>query len=233
MFHIDNKDIIKLEKKLKYLSYRSLPFATKQTLNDAAFQTQKIAKADITKKMIQRNKFTLQSIRVNKASGLDIRRQQSIIGSTADYMEIQEFGGQEKKSSKVGKPIATSYSSGEGQNTQPRMRLPVRTNKLQNIQLKRQRFKYKGRKQQNAILVREASKSNNKFVYLDLGQTKGIFKVVGKKKSIKVRMVHDLSRSSVTISKNPWLKPATDETLRMLPAFYADALRFQLRRLKS
>lgn len=230
MFNIDNKDIIKLEKDLKQFASRSLPFATKQTINQSAFQAQKIARADVQKNMINRNKFTIQSIRVNQTRSLNIRQQQASTGSIADYMETQEFGGTKHKKGKEGTPIATSYSAGQAENARPRTRLPKRANKLQNIQLKRQRVKAKNRKQRNSALVKQASTSSNKYVFLDLKRTKGIFKVIGKKKNIRVKMIHDLSNESVSIPRNPWLKPAVDESTRMLPAFYADALRFQLRR---
>lgn len=230
MFDIKSKNIKKLEKGLAKFSARSLPFATKKTLNDAAFAAQKIARADVKKNMINRNAFTVRSILVNQTKSLNINKQASEIGSIAPYMETQEFGGIKRKQGKIGTPIATSYSAGQSENAQPRTKLPRKANKLQNIQLKRAQIKAKNRKQRNAIAVRMASILKNKYVYLNLGQRQGIFKVLGKKNNIQVKMIHDLSQNSVKIDKNPWLMPATKEVKTMIPAFYADALRFQLRR---
>ena len=231
MFKISNPSIKKLERDLETLRKKSIPFATRKTLNDAAFQTQLIARADVGQKMITRNAFTKQSIRVDRARTLNIRRQAARIGSTADYMEDQEFGATKVKKGSEGVAIATSFSSGEGEKSKPRRRLPRKANRMLNITLQRRRKKGSSRKQQNLIAIKQAAASGRKYVFLDLVRRKGIFKVTGGKRRPKIKMVHDLTKQSVVIPKNPWLKPAVDEVRRMIPAFYADALRFQLRRL--
>lgn len=225
MFGVDNRDIRELERDLKTFANRAYPYATRQTLNDTAFQAQRIAREDVRNDMVLRNRFTVQSIQVDQARTLAVSRQAATVGSIADYMEDQEFGATKAKPA-----IATSYSAGQGQDAQPRTRLPRKPNKLANIQLQNKRRRGSSRKQRNLIAIKDAAASGNKFVFLDLGRRKGIFRVTGGKRNPKIRMVHDLSNQSVVIPKNPWLKPAFDESLRMLPAFYADALRFQLRR---
>lgn len=230
MFGVDNRDIKRMERDLKEFAKDALPFATRKTLNDAAFQTQKIARVDIQDDLTLRNRFTVQSIQVDQARTLNVRRQESVVGSIADYMEDQEFGAVKSKGGKEGVAIATSYSAGQGEDAQPRTRLPRKPNKMANIQLQRRRKKGSSRKQQNFIAIQQAAQSGRKYVFLDLGRRKGIFKVTGGKRRPKINMVHDMTKQSVVIPKNPWLKPAFDETTRMLPAFYADALRFQLRR---
>jgi hypothetical protein len=47
MFAINNREIKQMEKDLKTFSRKAFPFATKTTLNDAAFQAQRIARADV------------------------------------------------------------------------------------------------------------------------------------------------------------------------------------------
>ena len=182
--------------------------------------------------MINRNRFTVQSIRVNQTRTLNVRQQSAAVGSIADYMETQEFGGIESKQGKEGVAIPTSYSSGESENAQPRKRLPRKVNKMANIQLERRRKKGFSRKQQNLIAIKQAASTGRKFVFLDLGRRQGIFKVTGGKRRPKIKMAHDLTNESVVVPKNPWLKPSFDEAARMVPAFYADALRFQLKRHK-
>lgn len=230
MFGVDNRDIKKMERDLKTFARKAYPFATRQTVNDAAFQAQKIARVDVQRDMVLRNRFTVQSIQVDQAKTLQISRQEATIGSIADYMEDQEFGAVKAKGGKEGVAIATSYSAGQGENAQPRTRLPRKPNTMANIQLQRRRKKGSNRKQQNLIAIKQAAASGRKYVFLDLGRRKGIFKVTGGKRRPKIKMVHDMTKESVIIPKNPWLKPAFDESARMLPAFYADALRFQLRR---
>ena len=230
MFRVDTKEIAQYEDDLKQFAAKAFPFATRKTINDAAFQTQQISRADISRSMTTRNTFTRRSILVNQSRTLRVSQQAATVGSIAGYMETQEFGGVKTKQGKEGVAIATSYSSGEGDNAQPRKRLPRRPNKMANIQLRNRRKKGGNRKMQNLIAIKQAAKTGRSFIFLDLGRKKGIFKVIGGARRPKIKMVHDLSNDSVRIPRNPWLKPATDEAARMLPAFYADALRFQLRR---
>ena len=237
MFKIDDKQIIEFEKDLQTFAHKALPFATKNTLNQAVFHAQKLAKKDVQIKMVLRNKFTQQSIRVDQARGLNIRQQEAVVGSIADYMEDQEFGTTKTKTGKQGIPIPTSYSAGqEGQ--QPRIRLPRKPNKIENIQFRGRRSKSKSKRQRILFAVQNAVRSGNRYTYLDLGKRQGIFKVVGGRKGFKrgwpsgakLKMVHDLSRSSLTIPKNPWLKPVVDTTVILIPKFYKKSLVFQLKR---
>lgn len=230
MFGVDTKSIKQMERDLKTFASKAYPFATRKTVNDAAFQAQRIARTDVKDNMTNRNRFTVQSIQVEQTRTLRVSRQASVIGSTADYMEDQEFGAVKSKTGKEGVQIATSYSAGQGENAQPRTRLPRKPNRMASISLQKRRKKGGSRKQQNFIAIRQAAATGRKFVFLDLGRRKGIFRVTGGKRRPKIKMVHDMTKQSVVIPKNPWLKPAFDEAASMLPAFYADALRFQLRR---
>lgn len=238
MFKIDTNDIKELESELKAFANKAYPFATRKTLNDAAFQAQKIARNDIRENMINRNRFTVQSIRVEQTRTLQVSSQASVVGSIADYMEDQEFGSVKSKGGKNGVAIPTSYSAGQNENSRVRTRLPRKANTMANINLTRRRKRSKTRRQRNLLAVQDAVATGRRFIFMDLGRTQGIFKVVGGQKSFKrgwpkgakLKMIYDLTRQSVVIPKNPWLKPAVDETQRMIPAFYADALRFQLKR---
>ena len=136
-FKIDVSDILRLEIELGKLRVKALPFATKSAINGIAFAAQKIAREGVKSTLINRNRFTANSIRVNPTKSLDISTQQSSVGSTADYMEIQEFGGTKSKKGKKGTPIPTSYSAGQAQEAVPRRRLPTRANKLGNIMFRR------------------------------------------------------------------------------------------------
>lgn len=230
MFKINTSDVQELEDDLDLFARKALPFATRKTLNDSAFAARAIAQADVRSSMINRNRFTAQSIQVEMSKTLQISRQEAIVGSTAVYMEDQEFGAIQHKKGKYGVQIATSYSAGQGENGQPRTRLPRKANAMASIQLSKRRKKGSSRKQQNLVAIKQAATTGRKFIFLDLGMRKGIFKVIGGKRRPKIKMVHDMSRQSVVIPKNPWLAPAFEEALRMQPAFYADALRFQARK---
>ncbi len=223
MFQIEDRQIKQLENELKGFAHKALPFATKATLNRAAFETQKTARINV-ESMTLRNAFTRQSIQVDQARTLNINRQQSTTGSTAAYMESQEFGDTKSDPS-----IPTSYSAGQ-RGQQPRTRLPRKPNKLANIKLQHRKKAGSSRKQRNFLAIKQAAASGHKFVYLDMGRTKAIFRITGGKRKPKINMVHNLSRQSVAIPRNPWLSPAVKEVERKIPQFYQDALRFQLKR---
>ena len=231
MFRVDTNGIKDMERDLKEFGARAYPFATKSTVNGLAFAAQRNAKGIVSKTMTTRNKFTVQSIQVDQARTLQVKRQYSSVGSTADYMETQEFGGTKTKTGKEGVSISTSYSAGQGMNSQPRTKLPKRANKLENIRLQRRRKKGNSRKQQNLAAIKGAAEGGSKYVFLDLGRRKGIFKVTGGKRRPKIRMVHDLTRQSVAIPKSPWLLPAVTMAETEGPRLYAKSLEFQLRRL--
>lgn len=230
MFKIDDKEIIRFTNHLERFSSKAVPFATRNTLNNVAFTAQKISRNNVRGSMVQRNRFTVQSIQVDKAETLDISRQSSTVGSIAPYMHDQEFGATQIKTGKEGVSIPTAYSAGQGMGTRPRTRLPRRANKLASIQLKKRRKKGATRGQRTFIAVREAAASGRKFVYLDLGRRKGIFRVVGGKRKPRIKMVHDLTRQSIVVPRNPWLEPVVDEVSKLLPGMYRESLLFQIKR---
>lgn len=218
MIKVDLKDISKLEKQLGKFASKAIPYASQNTINQGAFDTQKNAKELVRDEMIQRNKFTLQSIRVDKAASVN---DVAIVGSTANYMATQEFGDTKKA-----KPIATGYSAGQEGQSQ-RTKLPRKANTMQAIKLKHSSIKAKSRIQRNFMAIH----SGAKFVFLDLGKRKGIFRVVGTKTKSAIKMVHDMTRKSVVIKKNPWLYPSVQKTKPKMEEFYVKSLQYQIDRL--
>lgn len=236
MFKIDDSQIKDLENQLSIFKNTALPFATKQTLNKTVFEGQKIARRDVQVKMIQRNKFTVQSIQVDQAKGLNISTQAAVLGSIAPYMDEQEFGAVERKTGKVGVAIPTGYAAGQ-EGAGIRTKLPRKGNALANIQLQKRAKQGVNKRQRNLMAIQQAVKTGNRFVFLDLVRSKGIFKVVGGRYTGKgwpigarLKMVYDMSKSSVTIPKTPWLLPAVKHVENKLPQFYAEALEFQLKK---
>lgn len=229
MFEIDDRDVRRYEKDLQTFARSAFPHATKATLNKAAFETRKRGQMNIRWNMTTRNRFTEQSVQVDMAKGMAVDSQRAVVGSTAGYMHDQEFGATVRGGG-ASKAIPTAYSAGQADGTRPRSKLPRKPNAMQNIQLKRQRGNAANKWQQNRIAIQMAAGSGSKFVYLELGRTKGIFRVLGGKRKPRIRMVWSLSRRAVTVPKNPWLGPATDDTRQDMPAYYRDALLYQLKR---
>lgn len=229
MIKIDDTKIKEYERDLKGFTRNAYPYATRNTINVAAFETQRIARRVVSSKMIERNKFTKQSIQVDKSKTLNVKLQSASVGSIAEYMTDQEFGGIKRKRGAKGVLIPTAFSAGQGLYREPRTRMVRKGNKLSDIQLRRRRGA-KNRAQRNKVAVLTAAKSGNKFVYMDLGDKQGIFKIIGGKRKPQVRMIYDLSRNTVTIRKNSWLKIPVDTVTTMIPTIHLKSLEFQLKR---
>lgn len=230
MFNAKTSEIKQLESDLKTFAERSFPFATKNTVNQGAFRARQYWQQNIEADMVNRNKFTRNSIRVDQTRQLNIRRQEAIVGSIADYLADQEFGATKTASGSEGVAIPTAYSAGQGEGARPRTRLPRKPNKMQNIQLRKRGRKGASRKQKNLVAIKGAAASGRKYVFLDLGRTKGIFKVMGGRKRPRIKMVHDLSRPSVVIPRNPTLAPAVERAQKDMPEIYRRSLIFQAKR---
>jgi len=240
MFQIDDAKIQKLEKDLKFANEKALPFATRNTLNKAAFIARSISQSNIRSKMVTRNKWTEKSIQVERSNTLRISNQTASVGSTEAYMEDQEFGGSKVSRGREGTPIPTAYSAGQGRSSF-RSKLPRKANKLQNIALRKFRGRRpKNRKQEHLFKVQQAVKTGKRYYYHEFDNgTKGIFRVIGGSRRIKrgwpsgakIEMVYDMSRKSVRIPANPWLRPAVDKTIPHIQKIYQKSLEFQLKRL--
>lgn len=237
MITVNVTDVAEYEKDLKAFAHRAFPFATKATINRAAFAGRDIAKDVIKGKMIERNRYTARSIQVEMARTLVVSRQEAVLGSTADYMETQEFGGTIQSGGKHGRPIATAAASGES--SLPRRKLPRPVNRRDRLKLQRLKARKAKNWKQALIFAGQAAVSGgSRVVFLDLGATKGIYRIVGGSrrfkrgwpKGAKLRKLYDLSRRTVAIPARPWLYPATMAAADQMPEFYAEALVFQLRR---
>lgn len=232
MFEIKDKQLRQMEKDLALFNARAMPYATRQTVNQLAWTTRHAWQGEIRERLVTRNKWTETSVRVQQTRTLDVRRQESVVGSTADYMARQEYGGTVTADGREGHPIATAYASGEGMASQPRRRLPRKPNKMRNIHLSKARQRARSQKQKNFLAVREAAQSGRPYVWLDLGRRQGIFRVVGGRRNPRVRMVWDVSQRSVRTPRTPTLEPALHSVEPRMVPIYRKALRFQLKRHK-
>jgi hypothetical protein len=230
MIDVDMEEIKQFESDLKTFKSRAYPFATKNTINSAAFNAQRGYKANAEESMTLRNKFTGQSIQVEQTRSLDVRRQVAITGSTQDYMEEQEFGAVVSKRGKIGVPIPTTSASGEGEGAQPRRRPVPRSRALGRIKLRNEGVKSKTRKQKNFLKIKFTAKAGRKFVFLDLAKHPGIYRISGGVRHPEIKLMWDMSKESTIIPRNPMLTPAVKVTERIMPRLYRDSLIFQLKR---
>ena len=230
MINIDIEDMKRLESRLKRVRSKSIPFASRFALNEAAIKGRSGAIAEVKQTMVLKNRWTERSIQFEKTRELRINSQITRVGSVQEYMKDQEFGGVERKQGKEGVPIPTAFAAGMAEDAKPITR-PVRPSlRLSRINIQNTR-RTRGHSD-NSALIHAAAQSGRKDLFLDYGRRKGIFRVIGGKRNPRIKMLWDLSRQSVRIPPNPWLKPAINKVIPEMPAIYFRALQFQLDRVK-
>lgn len=227
---IDMHDVEKLRRDLERFRDDAFPYAIRATLNNSAFATRSIYQAEARSSMTLRNKYTTRSIRVDKARGLSVRGMEAVVGSTAEYMRFQEEGVVHRKRGKHGVAIPTRAASGEARGSTPRQRLVRKPNKLANIALLR-RARAGTRQQRNVASITQAKAAGRKYVFLDLGRRKGIFRMTGgsRKKRAKLTMLWDLSRPATVVKRNPMLQRSLTKVEPHVPRIHKKALLAQLR----
>lgn len=231
LISVDDRDLKRFEKDLKAFKKRAYPFATKQTLNTAATQTQDQARRNIQRRMVVRNTFTLREVKVQKERGLNVRTQAAVVGASmkASYMLDQEFGGTKRSSKGGAVSVPGTVAAGQaatGTGTAARKRAVRKS--MWHTSIKLQARKGSTTAQRNARAVNEAIKNKRKFVYIEGTGTPGIYRIGGRKSNPELRRVHLMKQSTVPIPRNPWLLPATDMVIPRIPAIYRKALKQQL-----
>ncbi len=224
---VDLKDTKRFEKDLKNFKSKALPYASRAYVNEQAFAAMKDWKESLPSKMKLRNKFTTNSIRVDKTSSLDINRQQSIVGSLAPYMQTQEDGGTETKSGKHGVPLPAAAPG--KRKTRGRI---SRARQFGNISIMPTVKGHRSRKIAVALAM-AAKRGGPQYAFLQLRKgRKGIYQLDPSRKRLAVKKVWDLSKSSVTTPKNPTMQPAVQSMAKRRDAMWRNALLFQLKRHK-
>ncbi len=221
----DFKEVKKLEDFLDKFNRTGVKYATRNTLNTLAFDVRKQAQGFIQDNFINRNKWTVNSVQVNMAKGLNINNMQSEVGSTQGYMELQEVGGRAKPEKGKRLPIPTQAARIANQKN----RLVSRANALKNIVLRdKRKLAFIANKRQRAIGIIENAKRNNyKHFYLDLGNVKGIFTL----KNDKLRMIYSLQYLFRKIPATHWLSKSSDKVANNAIDIYNMQLKKQIDRI--
>jgi hypothetical protein len=230
MITIDLTDLRRLEKDLEKFKERAVPYAIRNSLNTAAFEGRRLWLGEMSNELVLRNTWTKRQVKIEKASGVNVRSMAAVLGSEAPFMDTQEFGGRRSGGGRHGMPIPTSVAAGQGMGAQPRTRLVRGANKLGAIQLTT-RGRGKGhRRQRNASAIQQALKTGSKFVFLELESSKGIFKISGGRRKPQIRMIWDISRRSVVVPPHPTLGPALKTLEGKMPDIHHKAFLEQLKR---
>lgn len=208
--YVDTRDFKKLHDHLERLKKRALPYAARDALNGCAFELRKEWQSQIRTTFTNRNKFTERSIRVEKASGIDLKTMQSRTGSVAAYMGDQEGGGTVKGSGKhkaIPGPAAAGMKPGarRTKTVRPRFHLGA-------INVKSPSLAKYGRRRQNAIVLAITIRKHERFALLNRskGRGRGIFEVKGLKRKAKVKLLYNVSKGSVKVKPEPTMQRATN-----------------------
>ncbi len=235
MIVVDKTDLRGLERLLKKMERDAIPYATRAALNDTAYTARKYAVRQARINYILKNKWTEKSIRFEKTRSLTIRSQASLVGSTEKYMKDQEMGGINIMSGAVGVPIPTGYAAGQDGQV-PRTRVRTFRNSMPEIKLNKPKLRRMSRRQRNLVLIKDTAGNRTgkgRVVFLDFGKRKGMFRVIGSKKSPKIKMLYDMSQEAIPVRPDPWLRPAVGRVEKVMPVLYARAFAYQLGRLKA
>jgi hypothetical protein len=225
MINIDMKQAKRLEELLGEMNRKAIPFAQQAAINDMAFATMRQARATIRSEFVNRNKWSVGSVRVDRARSA---RDSAEVGSTERYMADQEFGRTKTEHTQMATPAA----SGESNRAKVRRKPVRRANRMAAITLGKRAKGVGSRAQRNIVALKEAKAEGRKFVYLDRGKVKGIYKVMGTKRRPRARMVQDMSRRVAVVPRHPWLAPSTQAVTARAPEIYHAQLVRQLVRMR-
>ena len=203
--NIDEKSVQKAIKGLENLSRGALPLAVRNTLNDLAFEGREAMQDEIQRKFTNRNKWTKNNVRVNKASGYDIGSMESEAGHTEAYMETQQDGGRVKGKSGRSKPVANTNARTGKSNA----RLVPKRNIMSNLDAVKGGSR-KGSKKANFVAKAVVGKREKKvLIHKDtvyrVGRVSGL---KGKKVKIKLIPLYKLQDNGVQIKRTNWKDPA-------------------------
>jgi hypothetical protein len=224
---VDVTEFKRLVRELETARKTALPYASREYVNSAAFLARDHWIARAQSSMVLRTQWTKRSIQVDKARSLTTANQVSKVGSVAGYMLTQEQGATQGKHGKHGAPIPAA-SPGKRRGRRGKV---ATGNRLAAIALKGKGVSG-SRQRRNAVAIHLAAKAGGGFVYLDLRGRRGIYRVSGTKRGIRIRKVWDLSKASVNIPRNHMLEESLREIREQLPALAVKAVLFQLKRHK-
>lgn len=215
-----------LSRHLEVYASKAIPFAARAALNDIAFEARKEwAERQLPQAFTLRNTWTAKGLRVEKAQGRTIANMQSRVGSLREYMLPREEGATQTKRGKHGVAIPQSGAAGQGAKTK-RTRLVRRPNYLSALQTVK---RVSGSKQrQNAVAIAMAKKSGG-VAFLEVGRRKGLFRVGGgKQKKPRLKLLYDLSHSTVTTKPIPTLERTIDAIKPRFLSIHMRAIRAEL-----
>jgi hypothetical protein len=223
---IDAKQALK---DLRRFREKAIPYAIRNALNRSAFHARAEWKTEVRNEFTLRNRYTEQSILVDRATGKSVSGMVAVVGSKAAYMDEQEHGATVRGGGKhkaIPGPVAAGLPPGG-----KRTKLVRGANKLSALRVSRPVGK--NPRQRNAVALAMARRRGERVALLERPRGgKGLFRLTGGKKKPQTRLLWDLSRSSVTVKPTPTLQRTLTRIQPRLVEIHRDAIVEQLRRHK-
>jgi hypothetical protein len=212
---------------LKKLSTVAIGFAVAQAMTDVARQAEREWKQELSERFTLRNRWTQGSIRSIGAKPVPGGTTHSTVGSMAPYLRTQEDGGTLHGKNGGAKSIPVDWA----RVGKSHAKLVAKPNQARNIDLLPGRAKSSRRR--NASAITQATRKGRKYVFLEKGNKRGIFKLTGGKKNPKLNLVQTLSHDSVRIKRASTMEPAAMTAVKFAPQAYRSAFSYQLYRLRT
>jgi len=226
---VELKDFDKLQSDLQTFARRSVPFALRAALTSSAFALREAWQGEIKRSFILRNNYTERSIRVEKATSLNVATMQAVTGSVAAYLDEQEEGATIRGGKH--KPIPAPSAAGQKAGSNKRTRLVRAGNKLGALNALKTGKPTGSKKRRNAVAIAVAIARGKNVVLLERKRGgKGLFSVSGGKRKVRLRMLWDMSRGSVRVKPEPTLHRSLASIKGKLEAIHNAELLKQLRR---
>lgn len=225
MIKVELKGAKEMIADLKRLREKAVPFAIKNALNTAAFETRNLWQREVKSIFTNRNTYTARSIRVEQATPTKL---QATVGSVAPYMAVQEEGGTVRGKSghkAIPSAVAAGGADGSARTKLVRGRFYIGVLQVAHPSL------HGGRRQSNAIAIAVARKKGKNIVLLTKRNGgKGLFLISGGKRALRTRILWDVSRASVQVHAHPTLQRALDAVKPKLEHMMEASLREQMQR---
>jgi hypothetical protein len=202
--HVDVGNFIK---ELRLFHGKEFPRVIKTGLILTTRTAAKFARENVAKEFVNRNKFTLRSVRYNQVHGTRPSNMFSEMGSVQEYMALQEHGGTKRNENGGNAPLATRSARvgrSRKKQTKKRMRLSqvgtLPEFRGNDVIEKLALFAKTGKKRKLAVV------QGNKI-------KRGVYSIVrSPKKKIgapfNMTMLHSLDKKSYQIDATKWMEPA-------------------------
>jgi hypothetical protein len=229
---IDTRELQAFSKAMQRLQKEAPTDAVRAALNGLAADGKDKAKRSMQADFTLRNRWTENSLRTSQANQRNPKSMHSKVGSIQPYTATQEEGGKAKPESGKHQTIPTLAARGGNRKRIPSLgRKPG--SKIPMVPYQEPKNHIGGPRQDMIVQAKYAARMWTKHFYWDTGKRQGIFEVQGQfaprkvrqstyapkgssgpkqKRSqfsdLQIRMVYDLTRSSVQEPKKTWMLDA-------------------------